>query len=193
MKVVAPPVPAPPLAVSRDIPPPADRAQNAPGSLEKTRADRQTGDTATLGPAAQGSRALAPYKPAPPPEPVDGSGRTFIDHPLARILDGVSARAMTPRQVQAMSLDLYANGILTWDEHAELSFQPELHPDFARTIGALTGEVPLPDQPRDFVREWEDRLAYAERHNPIDSPERERALHILSVLRRIDSPTDVSA
>jgi hypothetical protein len=124
------------------------------------------------------------------PETVPGSGRNFIESPLKQILTSVNARAISPRAIQALSQDLYASGVLTWDEHAALAFQAELHPDFPHTIGALTGEKPRPDRPRDFVKEWEKRLDFERRYFP-ESPGRDTALHILSVLRRIDAPTDV--
>lgn len=126
------------------------------------------------------------------PEVVPGSGRTFIESPLKQILLNVNARAISPRAIHALSEDLYAGGVLTWDEHAELSFQAELHPDFERTIGALTGEKPRPDHPRDFVKEWESRLDFERRYFP-EGQQRDRALHILSVLRRIENPTNLKA
>ena len=137
-------------------------------------------------------RSLVAVEDPLPPEVVAGSGRTFIESPLKQILLGVNARAISPRAIQALSHDLYAGGVLTWDEYAALAFQAELHPDFGRTIGALTGETPLPDQPRDFVKEWENRLDFERRYFP-ERPERDTALHILSVLRRIDAPTDLKA
>ena len=135
-------------------------------------------------------RSMVVVEPPPLPKAVRGSGRTFIESPLKQVLLGVNARSISPRAIHALSEDLYAGGVLTWDEHAALSFQAELHPDFERTIGALTGERPLPDQPRDFVKEWEKRLDFERRYFP-ERPERDYALHILSGLRRIDQPTDL--
>lgn len=142
--------------------------------------------------ASSPGRSLVPVEDPLPPKAVPGSGRNFIESPLKQILMGVNARAISPRAIQELSQDLYAGGVLTWDEHAALAFQAELHPDFPHTIGALTGETALPDQPRDFVKEWESRLAFESRHFP-ERPERECALHILSVLRRIEAPTNVDA
>lgn len=133
-------------------------------------------------------RSLVPLKKPTLPKAVTGSGRTFIESPLKQILLGINARAISPRAVQALSQDLYAGGVLSWEEHAALSFQAELHPDYPRTIGALTGETSLPDCPRDFVKEWETRLDFERRYFP-ERPERDRAVHILSVLRRIEAPT----
>lgn len=131
------------------------------------------------------------FEAAKPPQAVLGSGRQFTESPLKSILTDINARAISPRQMQKLSLELYAGGIISWDEHAALAFQPDLHPDFARTIGALTGEKPLPDQPRDFVREWEQKLDFERRFAPATSRAKEHALHILSVLRRIESPASL--
>lgn len=131
------------------------------------------------------------FEAAKPPQAVLGSGRQFTESPLKSILTDINARAISPRQMQKLSLELYAGGIISWEEHAALAFQPDLHPDFARTIGALTGEKPLPDQPRDFVREWEQKLDFERRFAPATSRAKEHALHILSVLRRIESPASL--
>ena len=114
-------------------------------------------------------------------------GRTDLsESPLKAMILDVNARSISPRAVQELSLELYAGAILSWEEHEDLAFQVDLHPDFPHTIGALTGEAPLPDQPRDFVKEWEQRLAFENRHAP-KGAKHKRALHILSVLRRINS------
>lgn len=138
-------------------------------------------------------RNIIPFEPPELPEQAEAAPRSLSESPLKRILADIDARAITPRQMQELSLDLYVGGILTWDEYVELAFQPDLHPDFGRTIGALTGEKPLPDQPRDYVREWERRLDYERRFAPTQSRAKERALHILSVLRRIEQPASLLA
>jgi len=138
-------------------------------------------------------RNVVVFEPAKPPQEVPGSGRALTESPLKQIIADINARAITPRQMQVLSLDLYANGILSWEEHVELVFQPDLHPDFARTIGALTGEKPLPDQPRDYVRVWEQKLEFERRFAPAKSLAKERALYILSILRRIEPPASLLA
>lgn len=137
-------------------------------------------------------RSLVVVDPPLPPRALPGSGRDFIESPLKQVLLDLNARAISPREMQALSEDLYAGGVLTWEEYAELAFQADLHPDFHRTIGALTGERPRPDQPKDFVKLWEERLDFERRHFP-EGPERDRAVHILSVLRRIETPTSLKA
>lgn len=142
-------------------------------------------------PVNEPGRNVVLFEEPAPPKAIPGSGRPLSESPLKRILADINARAISPRQMQELSLDLYVNGILTWDEHAELAFQAELHPDFGRTIGALTGEKPLPDHPRDFVKVWEQRLAFERRFAPAASRAKDRALHILSVLRRIEQPASL--
>ena len=97
----------------------------------------------------------------------------------------VDVRAMSPRDASDVGLQLYAEGMVTWDEYAELAFQPELHPNYNETIGALLGEKASPDQARDFVAHWEERLAYEQRYNAIDSSRVKSTQRITSILGRL--------
>jgi len=142
-------------------------------------------------PRASSGREVVVFKQSRPPEAVHGGRVDLTESPLKPIISDVDARAISPRDIKELSLDLYAGGIISWEEHEDLAFQVDLHPDFPQTIGALTGEKPLPDQPRDFVKEWEQRLDFEGRHAP-QSQKHHRAVRILSVLRRIDSPTDLN-
>lgn len=139
------------------------------------------------GPHKQG-RHVVVFKAPDVPEEKPGTGRPLTEAPMKGIIVTADARAMSPREMQNLSLDLYVSGVLAWDEYEDLAFQPELHPDFVRTIGALTGEKPLPDQPRDYIQEWEQKLDFERRFAPAKSRAKERALRILSVLRRIEPP-----
>ena len=138
------------------------------------------------------NRSLVPVT-EPRSSPIGTTDERAATPPLAKMVEGVHIRNMTPRQMANMSLDLYVAGHLQWDEYALLAFQPELHPDFDRTIGALTGEKAAPDRPRDFVAHWEERLAFERRHNK-DDPERiERTTRVVTLFRTIESRTDVMA
>ncbi len=100
-------------------------------------------------------------------------------------------RHMSPRRMAEVSMDLYMSGALGWEEYAMLAFQPELHPDYDNTVGALTGEKAEPDRPKDFVAQWEERLAFERKHNAEDEPAVQRTRRIVAVLRRLDQPTDL--
>lgn len=109
-------------------------------------------------------------------------------------LPGVAAvqvRNISPREMGNIAMDLYISGVLSWDEYSMLAFQPELHPSYDATVGALTGERASPDQPRDFVGQWEDRLNFERRHNPGDRPLIRRTGRIVQVLRQIENPTNI--
>lgn len=110
---------------------------------------------------------------------------------LRRLIGDIDIRSLSPRQMADASMDLYVAGVLPWEEYAMLAFQAELHPDYDRTIGALTGQAADPDRPRDFLAEWEERLAFEVKHNA-DNPQRvTRTRHIVNLFRQIDSPTNV--
>jgi len=103
----------------------------------------------------------------------------------------VQVRNVSPREMGNIAMDLYVSGVLSWDEYSMLAFQPELHPNYDATVGALTGERASPDQPRDFVSQWEERLNFERRHNPGDRPLIRRTSRIVQVLRQIENPTDI--
>ena len=104
---------------------------------------------------------------------------------LAEVIGTVDTHHLSPRQMANLSLDLYVTGALNFEDYAELAFQPELHPDFDKTIGALTGEKAAPDRPRDFVRLWEEKAKFQRRHNNERSELIERSERIAHLLRHI--------
>ena len=106
---------------------------------------------------------------------------------------GPNVRHMTPRDVVELGLDLYATGVIQWEEYALMAFHSELHPDYPQTIGALTEEPANPDGPRDFVRYWEERLDYEQRYNADDEEAVDRVRRVLAILRGISAPTDLVA
>lgn len=65
---------------------------------------------------------------------------------------------ISPRGMANMSQSLYDTGNISLKNHAFLSFQPELNPDYNATIGQMTNTIGQPDVPRDFLGEWKDRL-----------------------------------
>lgn len=132
-------------------------------------------------------------------EPViDGPGRSvvpsprpaadvFADHPgdpLPSVNIHIEPRRMSPRQLAQWAHEMYLAGALNWQDYLFAGFPAELHPEYNRTVGVLTGRRAQPDWPRDMVREWEDRLAFVRRHNdPCDGTVR-RAEKVLTLLRR---------
>jgi hypothetical protein len=98
-----------------------------------------------------------------------------------------NVRNMTPRELADFSYNMYMDGTLSWDEYRMVGFPSELHPDFDKTIGQLTGEVAQPDRPKDMVALWQQRVDFEERHSA-DKPEViERARRVLDVLRWQDA------
>ena len=134
-------------------------------------------------------RALVPITSAP--VPVISAPKTLANSPLAKLIGDVDVYDLSPRRMAEISLDLYAAGIVSFDDYSVLAFQAELHPDFDRTIGALTGEKAAPDRRRNFVRVWEDRAAFARRHDAQHRDLVEQSERIAAVLRLIDQPTNV--
>ena len=125
----------------------------------------------------------ATTRPAQKPAPAEP--------PIAELFRSIDVRNLTPRQAAELGMDLHVAGVLPWEEYAMLTFQPELHPDYDRTVGALIGENAQPDRPRDFVAMWEDRLAFERKYNTGDPKLIARTARVVTVLRQIESPTSV--
>ncbi|RAU21501.1 hypothetical protein CU669_12420 [Paramagnetospirillum kuznetsovii] len=75
-------------------------------------------------------------------------------------------RNISPRNFADLTHELYLDGTLSWDEFKMVGFPSELDPRFDETIGALTGEKANPDQPRDMLGQWEQRVDFEKRYNP---------------------------
>lgn len=126
--------------------------------------------------------ALAAGPQSPGPRAMEPVGRR-----AAAALPRRNLRRMPPGDMPALSLELYLCGLIGYEDHALLAFPPELHPDYDRTVGALTGERAEPERPRDLIRRWEDQLAFEQAHGPGDGAAIDRARRILKVLRLVDT------
>ena len=120
----------------------------------------------------------------------DGAAKAVLKvrSAIYELIGDVDTHHLSPRQMSELSLDLYAIGAISFEDYSALAFQPELHPDFDRTIGALTGERADPDRPRDFVRLWDDRADFQRRHNAARTDLVKQSERIASVLRQIKTP-----
>ncbi len=124
--------------------------------------------------------------PVPAPAPQKRSA-------LMELIGDADIHDMSPRQMTHLSQTLYAAGALSFEDYSQLAFQPELHPDYDRTIGALTGEHAAPDRRRDFVNLWNERADFQRRHN-VGRPDLiAQSERIASVLNRIEAPMNMVA
>jgi len=79
-----------------------------------------------------------------------------------------------------MSQELYQSGAITFQDHALLSFQPELSPEFNKM---LPGPFGKPDAPRDFIAQWEAQLRAHEEMGEVNFAKNDqRILNILGNL-----------
>ncbi len=142
------------------------------------------------------SRELVPLTPILPPEARESDAPSQDEAPeptlFSVLTGGLSLRDLTPRQMADVSLDLYAAGVLAYEDYELLAFQPELHPDYNDTVGALTGEPAGPDRARDYVSQWEDRLNFERRYNPQNTRLVRKTEHIVNLLLTLDGPPDGS-
>jgi hypothetical protein len=140
-----------------------------------------------LPPPVTGGRALVLHDPPPRQQ-----AAVEIDDGDSVLPAGLNVRNASPRQISNVSLDLYAAGLISFEDYTALAFQAELHPDSDRTIGALTGERAQPDRRRDFVLDWHDRLQFELRHNTRDSAVVKQTSRIFSLLKGLAEPTRLS-
>lgn len=144
------------------------------------------------------SRDIVPLSRGHPPEAPPPNAEND-DQPVAKsgvpvslfsaLSEGRSLRKISPRNMARFSLDLYANGLVTFEDYEMLAFQPELHPDYNATIGALTGQKARPNRPRDFIAHWEDRLSFVQRYNPQSTELVKRTEKLVALLHKIESPS----
>ena len=139
-------------------------------------------------------RSLVPVERPPPPTTiVDALDKPFDGSLLPGHKGDLDVRNMTPRRMVDLSMDLYVAGVISWDEYDRLAFQPELHPDYDRTVGALTGRKAEPDRPRDFVVEWEERLEFDRKYNGDNRKLVSGTHRVINILKQIDAPTNLLA
>ncbi|MBF0169439.1 MAG: hypothetical protein HQL45_17685 [Alphaproteobacteria bacterium] len=126
---------------------------------------------------------------SPEEKKADETGRTEPDLLMLPAPDErPNVRNMTPRELSEFAYNLYMDGTLSWDEYRMVGFPSELHPDYDRTIGSLTGETAQPDRPKDMVIAWQERVAFEERHSADQPDQIERARRVLDVLRWQELP-----
>ena len=63
-------------------------------------------------------------------------------------------RNMSPKQMSQMSQQLFDSGLISFEDHALLSFQPEMNYE---TQQILPGN---PEQPKDFIQQWEEQRQF---------------------------------
>ena len=78
---------------------------------------------------------------------------------VSNIAQKYDVKNISPREMINMSQELYESGIISFKTYAFMSFQIEvLDPNYNNTTGGFTNTIAKPDQPRDFLEEWQDRL-----------------------------------
>ena len=102
---------------------------------------------------------------------------------IKQLAVGMDVRRISPREISDFSLDLYAAGVISFEDYSALSQHPELNPHFDKTIGALTNEKARPEFKRDLVRFWEEKMEFAKRYTSIDSDTREQTKRIVGLMR----------
>jgi hypothetical protein len=107
---------------------------------------------------------------------------------LADVVRKYDVRNISPRDMAAMSLELYQSGAISFRDHALLSFQPELGPEFNKTLAGTTGG---PDAPRDFIAQWDTQLQIHEKMGDVNFANNDR--RILNILSNLAALREAAA
>lgn len=83
---------------------------------------------------------------------------------LSNILSRYDITNCTPRQMADLSLELYEAGALNFRQHALLSFQPELGPQYDELCRSA-GVSNTRNVPKNYIQVWEQRLADKKKEN----------------------------
>ena len=156
-------------------------SRHDPGTSWRDRESRQEPQLNVVFETKSGGANAQPSLPPTMPSVI---GEDVPSLPL--VVSTAQVRNMSPRQMADWAHEMYLAGAMSWDEF-HTALPAELHPDYDRTVGALTGQRARPDRPRDMVKEWEDKLDFVRRHNSLDRMHVQRAERIVALLRRQDS------
>jgi len=119
-------------------------------------------DVTALPPAASSSLTALPAPTAPSSLPTPPPLPTPAEPQNARY----DMRNISPRNFADATHELYMDGTLNWEEFKMVGFPSELDPRYDETIGALIGDKANPDQPKDMLSQWEQRVDFEKRYNP---------------------------
>jgi len=147
--------------------------------------------SAPAGQSTQTGRALVPFtnvtdlvRSGPVSEGLNQTPEAHqsLTDETARLLN---VRSISPSEMTEISLDLYAMGLISFDDYSALAYHPELHPEYDRTIGALTGEAAAPGRKRDFISDWEEKYRFLKRHCPENNLLVEQSKRITNLLHSL--------
>ncbi|WP_200284747.1 hypothetical protein [Rhabdochromatium marinum] len=98
---------------------------------------------------------------------------------VSKLTRNYNVRNMSPREMSVMSHELYQSGAISFEDHALLSFQPDLGTGYP-------GATNQADTPKDFIAHWERQLKLHEEHGQVSFAHNDRRiLNILGNLKAI--------
>lgn len=79
------------------------------------------------------------------------SDKISVSQVWNRAAGKINVRAATPRQILDLSRALYDEGAISYDDHLNLSFQPEINSDLPRE------SQPFSHEAKDYLTLWKNR------------------------------------
>jgi hypothetical protein len=107
-----------------------------------------------------------------------------ISEPLRAIAKKYNVRNISSTELNIMSSELYNDEIISREEFAMLSFQPEMSNNY-EAVGAQGIQRPDPGRSRDALAEWERILQTQEQFGSSDYFT-DRTRMVVQLLRRLD-------
>lgn len=98
----------------------------------------------------------------------------------ARAAGEIDVRNATPREIMSLSRQLYDAGAISYDDHINLSFQPEINPDSVRE------SKPFSHGRKDYIALWQQRGEKVI-HSGADRNQIEETHRIQAILKYVDS------
>ncbi len=97
-----------------------------------------------------------------------------------RVARDINVRKATPREIISLSSQLYNAGVISYDDHINLSFQPEINPDSASADSSFSHDR------KDYIALWQQRAEKVVRSGG-DRSQIEDSQRIQSILKYVNS------
>ena len=123
--------------------------------------------------------ALSSYSPR---ENSTSANVNLSSNSLKSTLSNYDITNSTPAQMAALSQELYENGVISFQQHTFLSFQPELSPSYSEVFG----KEPDLESGKNYIEVWENKLDLQQKYGA-PSDQISQTEEILNILRSLDA------
>lgn len=129
---------------------------------------------------------MTSHKPESEQDPSRKTGKTVRGDKVSvsgiwyKVARDINVRNATPREIISLSSQLYTAGVISYDDHINLSFQPEINPDSASADSSFSHNR------KDYIALWQQRGEKVVRSGG-DRSQIEDSQRIQSILKYVNS------